>query len=747
MLSIFNFNPIIFKIQQKMTNNIRFEALKLAWSHKPMNVDKTNAKAKVIFAQNVFTREKMKEYIASNILDQLFDIMDNEKTLSRDIANSVAIGMKKWATELGATHYTHWFQPLTGGTAEKHDAFFDFDDNGKPIEKFSGSVLYQQEPDASSFPSGGIRNTFEARGYSAWDPSSPAFVIGDRLCIPTIFVAYTGEALDYKTPLLRSIAAVNKAAVAVANYFDRNVKQVTTYLGWEQEYFLVDEALFAARPDLLMTGRTLMGHYSSKNQQLDDHYFGIIPERVLAFMTELEIEAQKLGIPLKTRHNEVAPNQFELAPIYEEANLGSDHNQLLMSLMEQVAHHHHFRVLLHEKPYGGINGSGKHCNWSLGTNTGINLVAPGKNPYQNLQFVTFLVNVLKAVHRHNGLLKASIVSATNAHRLGGHEAPPAIISVFLGTQLTEALNQIEKADVDKGIIINAKKEMKLGVGNIPEILLDNTDRNRTSPFAFTGNRFEFRAVGSSANCAAAVLALNAAVAEQLTLFKQEVDTLIEQGEAKERALFTVIKKYIGECRDIRFDGNGYSDEWKEEAQRRGLDCETSVPVIIDQYLSDKSIQMFSSTGVLSPAELQSRCEVKWENYSLKLQIESRVLGDLVINHVLPAAKRYQKTLLEKVAHVKQVFDSEEANTLNTQDCLLIRRIESHASAIIAGVDKMTELRVTANHITNQRERAIAFHDTVIPIMEDIRKHVDELEMWIDDQLWTLPKYRELLFTK
>ena len=728
-------------------SNIRFDALKMAWEHKPVVVDSHAEKASVIFAQKVFTREKMKEYIASNILDELFELMDNEKTLSRDIANSVAIGMKKWAMEQGATHYTHWFQPLTGGTAEKHDAFFDFDNDGKPMENFSGSVLYQQEPDASSFPSGGIRNTFEARGYSAWDPSSPAFVIGDRLCIPTIFVAYTGEALAYKTPLLRSISAMNKAAVAVANYFDRNVKHVTTYLGGEQEYFLVDESLFAARPDLVMTGRTLMGHYSSKNQQLDDHYFGIIPERVLAFMTELEIEAQKLGIPVKTRHNEVAPNQFELAPIYEEANLGSDHNQLLMSLMDQVARQHHFRVLLHEKPYGGVNGSGKHCNWSLGTNTGVNLLAPGKNPYQNLQFVTFLVNVLKAVHRHNALLKATIASATNAHRLGANEAPPAIISVFLGTQLTEALNQIKKADVDKGIIINAKKEMKLGVGNIPEILLDNTDRNRTSPFAFTGNRFEFRAVGSSANCSAAVLALNSAVAEQLTLFREEVDGLIERGEAKEKALFSVIKRYINECEAIRFDGNGYSDEWKEEAQKRGLDCETSVPLIIDQYLSESAVKMFSTTGVLSPAELESRCEVKWENYSLKLQIESRVLGDLVINHVLPAAKRYQSVLLEKMMHMKQVFEPREAMALNEQDSVLVRRIEAHASAIIADVDKMTKLRVTANHIDNQRERALAFHDTIVPIMEDIRKHVDELEMWIDDQLWTLPKYRELLFIR
>ena len=724
--------------------NVRFEALRTAWAHQPQHVTTTH-RASVIFSQNVFTREKMKEYIASNIVEELFDLMDNEKTLSRDIANSVAIGMKKWAMELGATHYTHWFQPLTGGTAEKHDAFFDFDEKGMPMEKFSGSVLYQQEPDASSFPNGGIRNTFEARGYSAWDPSSPAFVIGDRLCIPTIFVAYTGEALDYKTPLLRSITAVGKAATAVANYFDKNVKRVYTYLGTEQEYFLVDEALYNARPDLLMTGRTLMGHYASKSQQLDDHYLGTIPERVLAFKTELEQEALKLGIPIKTRHNEVAPNQFELAPIYEEANLGSDHNQLLMSLMEQVAHHHQFRVLFHEKPFGGVNGSGKHCNWSLGTNTGVNLLAPGKNPYHNLQFVTFLVNVLKAVHRHNGLLKASIASATNAHRLGGHEAPPAIISVFLGKQINEALDQIEHADVDKGIIINAKKEMKLGVGNIPEILLDNTDRNRTSPFAFTGNRFEFRAVGSSANCGAAVLALNATVAEQLNLFREEVDALIAKGEAKERALFTVIKRYLKECRDIRFDGNGYSEEWQQEAERRGLDIETSVPVMIDQYLREESVQMFGSTGVLNRAELLARSEVKWENYSMKLQIESRVLGDLVINHIIPAAKRYQNVLLQKVVGVKQVFSESDAAALNEQDMQLIRRIENHTGAIVAKVEKMNRERAHANHIDNQRERAITFHDKVVPLMENVRSHVDDLEMVIDDQLWPLPKYRELLF--
>ena len=538
---------------------------------------------------------------------------------------------------------------------------------------------------------------------------------------------------------------MNKAAVAVANYFDKNVKRVYSYLGWEQEYFLVDESLFAARPDLVMTGRTLIGHYSSKSQQLDDHYFGIIPERVLEFMKELEIESQRLGIPVKTRHNEVAPNQFELAPIYEECNLGSDHNQLVMSLMEQVARRHHFRVLLHEKPFGGVNGSGKHCNWSLGTNTGVNLLAPGKNPYQNLEFVTFLVNVLMAVQRHNGLLKASIISATNAHRLGANEAPPAIISVFLGSQLTEALNEIENADLDKGIIINAKKEMKLGVGTIPEILLDNTDRNRTSPFAFTGNRFEFRAVGSSANCAAAMLALNAAVAEQLNDFRAEVDALIAAGEAKERALFKVIKKCLNDCRAIRFDGNGYSDEWKEEAKKRGLDCETSAPKMIDSYLSDASVKMFGATNVLSKAELLSRCEVKWENYSMKLQIESRVLGDLVINHVLPAAKRYQTMLLENVLHVKQVFPEAEVASLNEQDYIIIRRIEDHASAIIAGVEQMNKLRAKANHIDNQRERAITFHDEVVPLMEEIRKHVDDLEMVVDDELWTLPKYREMLF--
>ena len=687
----------------------------------------------------------MKEYIAQDVLDQLFDDVDNGRTIHRDIAGVVAIGIRKWAMDHGATHFTHWFQPLTGGTAEKHDAFFTLDKNGTLMEEFSGESLYQQEPDASSFPNGGIRNTFEARGYSAWDPSSPVFLIGDTLCIPTVFVAYTGDALDYKTPLIRSTAALCHAAREVCGYFDKQVKHVHTNLGWEQEYFLVDEALYNARPDLMLTGRTLMGHNSAKSQQLEDHYFGAIPARVLAFMQELEYEALKAGIPVRTRHNEVAPNQFEMAPIFEEVNLSNDHNLLVMSIMERVAEKHHFRVLLHEKPYAGVNGSGKHCNWSMATNTGVNLLAPGKNPYQNLQFITFLVNVLMAVHRHNGLLKASIVSATNEHRLGANEAPPAIISVFLGKQISEVLDKLEHAKAEEAIIINAKKEMKLGVANIPEILLDNTDRNRTSPFAFTGNRFEFRAVGSSANCGAAMLALNAAVAEQLMLFKEEVDARIEKGEAKERVLFDVIKKYIVACKAIRFDGNGYSDEWKAEAAQRGLDCETSVPLVIDRYLLPSSIQMFQYTGVLNEAELHSRSEVKWETYVKKLQIESRVMGDLVVNHVLPAAKRYQTMLLQNVLAVKQVFSADETASLNAMDYSIIKQIEDHSGAILEGVDKMTEARHKANRQPDERSKAIAYHDTVLPLMAQIREHADALELIVDDEMWTLPKYRELMF--
>ena len=726
-------------------SNIRFDALKTAFSHQPsVACSQPEGKVKDYFAQDVFTRERMKEYIAQDILEQLFDDVDNGRTIHREIAGSVAIGIRKWAMDRGATHFTHWFQPLTGGTAEKHDAFFTLK-NGALMEEFSGDSLYQQEPDASSFPSGGIRNTFEARGYSAWDPSSPVFLIGDTLCIPTVFVAYTGEALDYKTPLIRSTAALCHAAREVCAYFDKQVKHVHANLGWEQEYFLVDEALYNARPDLMLTGRTLMGHNSAKSQQLEDHYFGAIPARVLAFMRELEYEALKAGIPVRTRHNEVAPNQFEMAPIYEDVNLANDHNLLIMSIMERVAEKHHFRVLLHEKPYAGVNGSGKHCNWSMETNTGINLLAPGKNPYQNLQFITFLVNVLMAVQRHNGLLKASIVSATNEHRLGANEAPPAIISVFLGKQISAVLDKLEHAKAEEAIIINAKKEMKLGVANIPEILLDNTDRNRTSPFAFTGNRFEFRAVGSSANCGAAMLALNAAVAEQLNLFKNEVDARIEKGEPKERVLFDVIKNYIVACKAIRFDGNGYSEEWKEEAAKRGLDCETSVPIVIDRYLKPETVKMFEQTGVLSKAELESRCEVKWETYTKKLQIESRVMGDLVVNHVLPAAKRYQTMLLQNVLAVKQVFSADETASLNEMDYSIIRQIEHHSGAILEGVEQMTEARHKANRQPDERSKAIAYHDNVLPIMAEIREHVDALELIVDDEMWTLPKYRELLF--
>ena len=725
-------------------SNLRFEALKTAFGHKPTAVEMPEGKVKDYFAQDVFTREKMKEYIAQEVLDQLFDDVDNGRTIHRDIANVVAIGIRKWAMDHGATHFTHWFQPLTGGTAEKHDAFFTLK-NGALMEEFSGDSLYQQEPDASSFPSGGIRNTFEARGYSAWDPSSPVFLIGDTLCIPTVFVAYTGEALDYKTPLIRSTAALCHAAREVCAYFDKQVKHVHANLGWEQEYFLVDESLYTARPDLLLTGRTLMGHNSAKSQQLEDHYFGAIPARVLAFMRELEYEALKAGIPVRTRHNEVAPNQFEMAPIFEDVNLANDHNLLIMSIMERVAEKHHFRVLLHEKPYAGVNGSGKHCNWSMSTNTGVNLLAPGKNPYQNLQFITFLVNVLMAVQRHNGLLKASIVSATNEHRLGANEAPPAIISVFLGKQISAVLDKLEQAKAEEAIIINAKKEMKLGVANIPEILLDNTDRNRTSPFAFTGNRFEFRAVGSSANCGAAMLALNAAVAEQLMLFKNEVDARIEKGEAKERVLFDVIKKYIMACKAIRFDGNGYSDEWKAEAAKRGLDCETSVPKIIDNYVLPSSIQMFETTGVLSAAELHSRSEVKWETYVKKLQIESRVMGDLVVNHVLPAAKRYQTMLLQNVLAVKQVFSADETASLNAMDYSIIKQIEEHSGAILEGVEHMTDARHKANRQVDERSKAIAYHDNVLPLMAEIRAHADALELIVDDEMWTLPKYRELMF--
>lgn len=647
---------------------------------------------------------------------------------------------------MGATHYTHWFHPLTEGTAEKHDAFVEHDGKGGMVEEFSGKLLIQQEPDASSFPNGGIRNTFEARGYSAWDPSSPAFIVGDTLCIPTIFIAYTGESLDYKAPLLKALEAVNKAAVDVCHYFNPDVKKVYAYLGWEQEYFLVDEGLYAARPDLLLSGRTLMGHESSKNQQLEDHYFGAIPTRVMEFMKELEIESLKLGIPLKTRHNEVAPNQFELAPIFEECNLANDHNLLVMALMRKISRKHGFRVLLHEKPFKGVNGSGKHNNWSLGTDTGIGLMGPGKTPEDNLRFITFVVNVLMAVYRHNGLLKASISSATNAHRLGANEAPPAIISSFLGTQLSQVLDHLEKSEPED-LMLAGKQGMKLDIARIPELLIDNTDRNRTSPFAFTGNRFEFRAVGSEANCASAMLALNAAVAEQLKLFKAEVDGKIATGKDKFAAILEVLRKDIKECKAIHFDGNGYSDEWKEEAKRRGLDCETSVPVIFDNYLKESSIKMFESTGVMTRKELEARNEVKWETYTKKIQIEARVLGDLTMNHIIPIATRYQTSLVDNVYKMKDLFPADKASVLSARNLEIIEDIACRTNFIKEKVDEMIEARKVANKIKSEREKAIAYHDTIVPMLEEIRYHIDKLELVVDDQMWTLPKYRELLFIR
>ena len=727
--------------------SLRFNVVEKAFQAKPQPVAVPDGRPSEYFGKYVFNREKMFKYLPSTVYARLVDAMDNGAPMDRDIADEVAAGMKRWASELGATHYTHWFQPLTEGTAEKHDAFVEHDGKGGMMEEFSGKLLVQQEPDASSFPNGGIRNTFEARGYSAWDPSSPVFVVDDTLCIPTIFIAYTGESLDYKAPLLKALRAVNKAAVDVCHYFDPNVKKVMAYLGWEQEYFLVDEGLYAARPDLLLTGRTLMGHEASKNQQLEDHYFGAIPTRVAAFMKDLEIQALELGIPVKTRHNEVAPNQFELAPIFEECNLAVDHNMLIMSLMRKVARTHGFRVLLHEKPFKGVNGSGKHNNWSLGTDTGTLLMAPGKTPEENLRFITFIVNTLMAVYRHNGLLKASIMSATNAHRLGANEAPPAIISSFLGSQLSKVLDHMEDSSTDELIALGGKHGMKLDIPQIPELLIDNTDRNRTSPFAFTGNRFEFRAVGSEANCASAMIALNTAVAEQLTEFKKEVDELIEKGEPKISAIIQVIRKYIKISKPIRFDGNGYSDEWKEEAARRGLDCETSCPVIFDQYLTEDSVRMFESAGVMTRKELEARNEVKWETYTKKIQIEARVLADLVMNHVVPVAIEYQSKLIDNVYKMKQIFPTEEAEKLSAENMAIIRKIAEHTSYIKEHVDTMVEARKVANKIVDERAKAIEYHDKITPMLEQIRYHIDKLELIVDDQMWTLPKYRELLFIR
>lgn len=730
-----------------MSSSLRFEVVGEAFKKKAVEVPAPAERPSEFFGKYVFTRQKMFKYLPADVYKKMCDVIDNGASLDLQTADVVAAGMKKWAMELGVTHCTHWFQPLTEGTAEKHDAFVEHDGKGGMVEEFSGKQLIQQETDASSFPNGGIRSTFEARGYSAWDTASPVFVLGDTLMIPTIFISYTGEALDYKAPLKKAIHAVDKAATDVCRYFYPDVKKVISNLGWEQEYFLVDEGLYATRPDLLMTGRTLMGHESAKNQQMDDHYFGSIPERVAEFMKDLEIQALELGIPCKTRHNEVAPNQFELAPIYEETNLAVDHNMLLMSLMKKIARKHGFRCLLHEKPFAGINGSGKHNNWSLATDTGILLHGPGKTPTDNLRFVTFIVETLMAVYRHNGLLKASIMSATNAHRLGANEAPPAIISSFLGTQLSRVLDHLEESTDEELVLLEGKHGMKLDIPQIPELLIDNTDRNRTSPFAFTGNRFEFRAVGSEANCASAMIALNAAVAEQLTDFKAEVDALMEKGEAKEAALIRVIRKYIKICKPIRFDGNGYSDEWKAEAERRGLDCETSCPVIFDNYLSADSIAMFESTGVMTQVELEARNEVKWETYTKKIQIEARVLGDLAMNHIVPVAIEYQSRLIDNVYKMKGLFSAEEAGKLSAENLAIIREISERTTYIKEHVDAMVEARRVANKIEGERAKAVAYHDTIAPMLEQIRYHIDKLELIVDDQMWTLPKYRELLFIR
>ena len=728
-------------------SSLRFKAVAEAFDRKVVPVEMPKESPEVYYADAVFNRQRMFEYLPKKTFDQLIDAIDNKRPISRELADSVAAGMKRWATDNGARHYTHWFHPLTGGTAEKHDSFIEHDGKGGVVEEFTGKLLVQQEPDASSFPNGGIRNTFEARGYSAWDISSPVFILNETLCIPTIFISYTGESLDFKTPLLRALNAVDKAAAEVARYFDPEVKHVMSYLGWEQKYFLVDASLFSARPDLVMTGRTLMGHESAKNQQLEDHYFGSIPQRVQAFMLDLEIECHKLGIPAHTRHNEVAPNQFELAPIFEETNLANDHNLLIMTLMDTVARKHNFRVLLHEKPFAGINGSGKHNNWSLGTDTGTLLFSPGKTPRENLRFMAFFANVMAAVYRHNGLLKASISSATNAHRLGANEAPPAIISIFTGSQIAEVLDRLEKSTDDDLITFAGKEGIDMGVAQIPEIMLDNTDRNRTSPFAFTGNRFEFRAVGSSANCASAMIALNAAVAEQLAEFKKRVDARVDREESLYHAILEEVKALIVECKPIHFDGNGYSDEWKEEAARRGLDCETSVPRIFDAYLRPESVEMFEKTGVFSKLELKARNEIKWETYTKKIQIESRVLGDLALNHIVPVATRYQSMLVDNLVKLKTLFPVAKGNALTARDLGTIENISEHLCAIKEETERMTNARKQANHLTCEREKAIAYHDNVVPAMERIRQHIDKLELMVDDEMWPLPKYREMLFIR
>ncbi len=726
---------------------IRFNAINIANSRRPVEFETPSIKTSEYFGMNVFDKEKMRRYLSQDAYEGVMECIEKGTNIDRRLADRVAMGMKVWAIEMGATHFSHWFHPLTEGTAEKHDAFLDFSEDGKTFEKFSGQHLAQQEPDASSFPSGGIRNTFEARGYTAWDPTSPAFVVGNTLSIPTIFVSYTGESLDYKTPLLKALSAIDKAAVAVCEYFDKDVTKVHAALGVEQEYFLVDEALYFARPDLVMTDRTLVGHASEKDQQLDDQYFASIPERVGAFMRQFEIEAYKLGIPLHTKHNEVAPNQYEVAPIYEECNLAVDHNVLLMDIMKRIARRHHFVVLFHEKPFKGINGSGKHNNWSLITNTGVNLLSPGNKPKSNMQFLSFLVCTLKAVYNHQDLLRSSIVSAGNALRLGANEAPPLIMSVFVGNKISEMLDELEVRVTNKKMTPDEKTGLKLDVGKIPEILLDNTDRNRTSPFAFTGNRFEFRAVGSSANCAAAMIVLNTAVAHQLQMFKKDVDELIEKNVKKDEAIFQVIRQYIIESKNVRFEGNSYSPEWHKEAKKRGLSNVTNVIEALDAYVSAKSKKLFKTMKVLNERELEGRTEVKFDNYTKHIQIESRVIGDIALGQIVPIAIDYQTRLLENVKGLKDIFSEAEYKNLAGARIELIKTISEHISTIKAKVYEMTEARKVANVIIDAREKAIKYYDTVLPYIEEIRYHIDKLEEIVDNEMWPLPKYRELLFCR
>ncbi|WP_027388371.1 glutamine synthetase III family protein [Chryseobacterium gregarium] len=700
-----------------------------------------------LFCQNVFSEETMREYLTKEAFQSILDAMKKGSKIQRHIADQVAVAMKDWAMSKGVTHYTHWFQPLTGSTAEKHDSFFTPIEGGRAIERFSGNLLIQQEPDASSFPNGGIRNTFEARGYTAWDPTSPAFIMGTTLCIPSIFISYTGETLDYKAPLLRALNAVDEAATNVMQYFDKNVTKVTPTLGWEQEYFLVDSALFQSRPDLVLTGKTLLGHSPAKGQQLDDHYFGSIPTRVMNFMKELEIECMKLGIPVTTRHNEVAPNQFELAPMFEEVNVAVDHNSLLMDVMARIAHRHHFHILFHEKPFAGVNGSGKHNNWSLATDTGENLLSPGKNPKKNLQFLTFFVNTIKAVHEYADLLRASIASASNDHRLGANEAPPAIISVFIGSQLFRVLEELEKVTEGK-LSPDEKTDLKLNVvGKIPEILLDNTDRNRTSPFAFTGNKFEIRAVGSSANCAESMTVMNTIAAKQLNDFKKEVDALIEKGLKKDEAIFNILREYIKQCKNIMFEGDGYSDDWAVEAEKRGLNNWKTTPEALKQEMNQKFLDLYEEMGIFNHREVEARNEIKLEKYSTVIDIEARVLSDIARNHIIPSALNYQNRLIENVKGLKDIFEEKEFRTLAKEQMSLITQISGNISKIKLGVENLMKARETAKTTPESQKQAEMYCTSVIPLFDQIREASDDLEMMVDDELWPMTKYREMLFTK